>query len=261
MNRIDKAFDHLSSGNKGAIIPFLMAGDPDIETSFLLASEVIRAGGDILELGIPFSDPVADGPVIQRAGQRALEAGTDIPAVLRLAGDIRSRCDAPLVLMTYYNPVYRYGEERFVGDSAAAGVDGLIVVDLPPEEGEELFGLAGKRGLASILMVSPTTVEDREDRIMKLAEGFIYCVSRRGTTGVRTDIPSDLRKKVCRLKKRTDIPVAVGFGLSTGSQVSEVLSFSDGAVVGSALVSAVERESDREARIAVAGSFIRKLRG
>ncbi len=260
MNRIDRVFGKLRRESRGALIPFLMAGDPDAETACLVAGAVIGAGADILELGVPFSDPVADGPVIQRAGQRALSAGTDIPAVLDLARRIRERHAVPLVLMTYYNPVFKRGEDRFIGEASAAGADGLIVVDLPPEEGRGFFRRAHRAGLATVLMTSPTTPAAREEMILDEASGFVYCVSRLGTTGAREDLPQGLREKVVGLKALTDLPVAVGFGLSRPEQVAKVLSFADGAVIGSALVAAVEKGRDAADKAHLAASFIGGLR-
>ncbi len=253
MTRIDRTFRALKKEGRSALIPFLMAGDPNPALSLDIAREVVRAGASILELGIPFSDPVADGPVIQRAGQRALASGTGIPAVLDIVRGLRAESAVPLVLMTYYNPVFRYGEERFIEDAARAGADGLIIVDLPPEEGRSFFRRARGAGLNAILMVAPTTAPERMPFILKRASGFVYCVARRGTTGARGDLPEGLKAMVAGIRAATGLPVAVGFGLSDARQVAEVLSYADGAVVGSALVEAVEKGES-------AGGFIRGLR-
>jgi tryptophan synthase alpha chain len=256
MKRIEATFRRLAEEGRGALIPFMMAGDPDPSGSAELAVEILRAGADILELGIPFSDPVADGPVIQRAGQRALESGTGLREILWMVERIREKSQAPLVLMTYYNPVYLYGEEHFIREAVEAGADALLMVDLPPEEGAPFFKRVKRAGLDSILMVTPTTTGRREGKILDIASGFIYCVSRRGTTGARRDIPEELREKVAGIKERTDLPVAVGFGISTRDQVGRILSLADGAIIGSALISALEGGKDLKEKLTLARRFI-----
>ena len=260
MKRIEATFRRLAEAGRGALIPFMMAGDPDPAASADLAVEILEAGADILELGIPFSDPVADGPVIQRAGQRALESGTGIKEILGMVGRIRGESQAPLVLMTYYNPVYLYGEERFMEEAVKAGADAVLMVDLPPEEGAPFFEKVKGAGLDSILMVTPTTTGHREEKILDIASGFIYCVSRRGTTGARRDIPEELREKVAGIKERTDLPVAVGFGISTRDQVERILSLADGAIIGSALISALEEGEDLTEKLTIARRFMEGIK-
>jgi tryptophan synthase alpha chain len=222
-----------------------------------LVKTIVEAGADIVELGVPFSDPLADGPSIQASSFRALQAGATVPKVLDCVREIRRECDAPLVLMTYYNPIQKYGLARFATDAARAGADGVITTDLPPEESGEWKPAADAAGLATIQLVAPTSTKERIKQAANMASGFIYCVSRTGVTGARDDIPTELRELVRTIKSISDLPVVVGFGISRAEHVRKVNEFADGAVVGSALVNVVAARGDLLKR---AGEFVESLK-
>jgi len=247
MSRLADTFAAL---DRPALIPFLMAGDPDLETSARLL-RVAASAGDILEVGVPFSDPIADGPTIQRAGQRALAAGTTLPDVLTLVRRLRGDSAAPIVLLTYLNPVVQYGVERFCGDARGAGVDGIVVPDLPADEADALIPPARAAGLDTIFLVAPTTSDSRIRLAAERSRGFLYCVSLTGVTGARTQVPSDVEAVVGRVKALSALPVCVGFGISTPEQAQAIGWLADGVIVGSALVDLVERSaSDAESALA-----------
>lgn len=235
MNKISKAFQ-----NGKAFIGFATAGDPDLETSKKVMLEMARAGCDLIEIGIPFSDPIAEGPVIQEADLRSLAAGTTTDKVFALAAELSEETDVPLVFMTYLNVLFRYGYDKFLENAKNSGVCGVIVPDLPFEEKEELSGPAEKYGIDVISLIAPTS-ESRIQAIAKEARGFIYEVSSLGVTGVRNEIKTDLRSITQAVKAVTDIPVAVGFGISTPQQAAEVSRFADGVIVGSAIVNIVAK--------------------
>ena len=237
MSRIGDKFQQLA-GHEGALICFLTAGDPSLAASEELVLQVAEAGADIIELGIPFSDPMADGPSIQAASLRALEAGATLAGVLDLVRRVRRRSQVPLILMTYYNPVLHYGLERFAADAAAAGVDGIIPSDVPPEEADEWLACARPAGLDTIFLLAPTSTDERIARVVEKASGFVYCVARTGVTGAHTSLPDDL---LARIRSQTDKPLAVGFGISTPEHVRQVTQWANGAVVGSALVNAIAK--------------------
>lgn len=225
-----------------ALIGFTVAGDPDKKTSIRIARALIGAGTDILELGVPFSDPVADGPVIQRAGERALAAGTTPDTVFALVRELRSQSEVPIVLLTYFNTVYRRGIETFYRDAAGAGVDGILIADMPVEESAEVLKAATKNRIAPIFLVTRTTSDERLAKIAKKGRGFLYLVSVLGVTGVRTRIPQEAFDLVRRTKAITDLPVALGFGISTPEQVRAcAANGADGVIVGSAIVDIIER--------------------
>ena len=233
MSRISKAFE------KGkAFIAFITGGDPDIETSYELIKTMAENGADIIEIGIPFSDPIAEGPVIQAADLRALSAGTTTDALFDLVVRLRKEIDIPLLFMTYMNPIYVYGTDRFMKRCAEVGIDGVIVPDVPFEEKSELAGNCRENGVELISMIAPTSSE-RIETIAKEAEGFIYCVSSLGVTGVRSEITTDIGTMVKQVKDVTDVPVAVGFGIATPEQAKKMAGLSDGAIVGSAIVKLV----------------------
>lgn len=236
MSRIEERFQELKTRGEKALICFLTGGDPDIDTSEALIIELAAAGVDVIEVGIPFSDPLADGPSIQAASQRALEAGTTPKAVLHLVSRVRAKSDVPIVLMTYFNPVQKIGMRKFATEAAAAGADGVIMTDLPPEEAGDWKSAAEEAGLDTIFLLAPTSTGERIERVAAMASGFVYCVSRTGVTGARTELPSDVKDLVARIGAVTTKPVAVGFGVSNPDQVREVSKFADGAVVGSVLV-------------------------
>jgi tryptophan synthase alpha chain len=238
--RIDKRFAALKQDGRAALVTFTMAGDPDYATSLAIAKALPKAGADVIELGMPFTDPMADGPAIQAAGLRALKAGQDMNKTLRLVREFRQGDDAtPIVLMGYYNPIYIYGVGKFLADAKSAGVDGLIVVDLPPEEDEELCIPALKAGLNFIRLATPTTDDKRLPAVLKNTSGFVYYVSITGITGAATPDNSKVGAAVARIKRHTELPVAVGFGVKTAEHARAIAEGADGVVVGSALVDAL----------------------
>jgi tryptophan synthase alpha chain len=255
VTRIGGRFEELRARGEGALIPFVVAGDPDLETTLRVMAALARAGADVLELGVPFSDPLADGPVNQAAYDRALRNGATLDGVFEAVRRFRRVSDAPVVLMTYSNPVAQYGWAKFAGAAAAAGVDGVLATDLPPEEAEAWLPHARGAGLDTIFLLAPTSPDSRIARVAKLATGYVYCVSRLGVTGVRDQLPPDAQALVERVRAKVKIPVVVGFGLSRPEQVRAVCQFADGAVVGSALVSVIaeHRESADELERAVEG--------
>ncbi|ORE93819.1 tryptophan synthase subunit alpha [Aurantimonas sp. 22II-16-19i] len=242
--RIEARFSRLKEENRPALVTFVMAGDPDHETALKIAEALPAAGADLIELGMPFSDPMADGPAIQRAGLRALKNGETLKKTLSLVRDFRRGDDeTPIILMGYFNPVYIYGVEGFVKDAIEAGVDGLIVVDLPPEMDEELCLPALKAGLNFIRLATPTTDDKRLPAVLKNTSGFVYYVSITGITGSAAPDADKVAAAVSRIKRHTDLPVCVGFGVRTAEQAAEIGRGADGVVVGSALVSAIEAAS------------------
>lgn len=235
--RIQRCFTRLGSQRRSAFIPFITAGDPDYDLSLELLSGLPGAGADIIELGVPFSDPMADGPAIQASSRRALNGGQTLARCLAMVDHFRRHDEeTPVILFGYFNPILAYGVERFVADAASAGVDGLLVVDLPPEEMDELRTPARAAGLSMILLVAPTTGEDRIRYIAELAEGFIYAVSIAGVTGTASATEAQIANMVERIRVATSLPIAVGFGIKTPAMVASVASRADAAVVGSALV-------------------------
>ena len=243
--RIDRRFAELKTEGRAALVTFLTAGDPDPETSLALVQALPAAGADIIELGMPFTDPMADGLAIQMSSQRALKAGQTLKKTLELVRAFRGSDDAtPLVLMGYYNPIYVYGVDRFLRDATSAGVDGLIIVDLPPEEDEELCLPALKAGLNFIRLATPTTDDKRLPAVLANTSGFVYYVSITGITGAATPDAEKVAAAVARIKRHTKLPVAVGFGVRTAEQAAGIASGADGVVVGSALVSVLKGSLD-----------------
>ena len=238
--RIDKRFATLKAEGRAALVTFTMAGDPDYDTALAIAKALPKAGADVIELGMPFTDPMADGPAIQAAGVRALKAGQNTKKTLELVRAFRKADDAtPIVLMGYYNPIYIYGVDRFIADAKAAGVDGLIVVDLPPEEDDELCLPTLKTGLNFIRLATPTTDDKRLPVVLNNTSGFVYYVSITGITGAAAPDAGKVAGAVARIKRHTKLPVAVGFGVRTAEQARAIASGADGVVVGSALVDAL----------------------
>lgn len=258
-NRIDRAFKGLKG--RAALITYVTAGDPDLETTESLVAALVEGGADLIELGLPFSDPMADGPAIQKASQRALASGTTIAGLFDLAKRISRRHEVPLAVMTYFNPVQRYGVERFSSDAAEAGLDGLIIPDLPLEEGSEVRRTIASRGLHPILFLAPTSTDDRIAATAREAGGFIYCVSLTGVTGARSVLSDRAADLVRRASRHTDVPLAVGFGVSTPEQAAKIGAIADGVIVGSAIVNIIERESCSPALAAQVSSFVKELRG
>ena len=245
--RIDRRFAALKKDGRAALVTFLTAGDPDPETSLAILRALPAAGADVIELNMPFTDPMADGPAIQAAGLRALKAGQTLKKTLDLVRAFRTGDDAtPIVLMGYYNPIYIYGVDRFLIDAKAAGVDGLIVVDLPPEEDDELCLPALKAGLSFIRLATPTTDDRRLPAVLANTSGFVYYVSITGITGAATPDPSQVNAAVARIKRHTRLPVAVGFGVRTAEHARAIAAGADGVVVGSALVSALKDSLDKD---------------
>jgi tryptophan synthase alpha chain len=250
--RIDRRFAALKAKGKPALVCFVTAGDPDFETSAKILAGLPGAGADIIEVGMPFSDPMADGPAIQASSLRALKAGQNMIKTLKLVGDFRKTdTETPIVLMGYYNPVYVYGNERFLTDAKAAGVDGLIVVDVPPEADDELCLPAIAHGLNFIRLATPTTDAARLPAVLANTTGFLYYVSITGITGSAAPVVSDVQAQVARIKASTKLPVAVGFGVRTGEQAKALAKGADGVVVGSAIVTAIQQSLDKEAHATV----------
>jgi len=241
-----------------SFIAYVTCGDPDLAATRDVVLAAIDAGADIVELGVPFSDPLADGPVIQRASERALSKGTTLAHVLRLASEIRKQSSAGLIIFSYLNPIVRMGMSRFCSSAHDAGLDGALVTDLPVEEAHEYLNEMQATGLAPIFLAAPTSPDQRLKKIAEASKGFVYAVSRTGVTGARAQLPADARSLVGRLRRYTKLPVAVGFGISTPQQFASVGQFADGAVVGSAIVGIIEKNPRREPQ-AVA-EFVRRLR-
>jgi tryptophan synthase alpha chain len=260
MSRIGECFAALAHRGRAALVPFLTAGDPDLETTQELALAAEAGGADLLEIGVPFSDPMADGPTLQRAYERALRAGTTLPRILELVGRIRRRSELPIVLFGYYNPFLRYGVERFAHDARAAGADGVLCVDLPPEEAGELKAATDASGLDLVFLLAPTSGPDRIRKVTAVSRGFVYVVSVTGVTGARARLPEEVPRVVGRVKARTTLPVAVGFGIGVPAQAAWVASFADAAVVGSALAALIEGHADSASLAARVEGFVRELK-
>jgi len=259
MGRIEQKFNILKENNRKAFIAYIMAGDPDLNTTEKLIFELEKQGVDLLELGVPFSDPLADGPVIQAAGQRALSSGTTLSGILDVVSRIRNKVQIPIMLMSYFNPIYHYGILDFFHDAKLKGVDGLIIPDLALEESEETVNLAKKNGIGLIFLIAPTSSEQRIKKISRISEGFIYYVSLTGVTGVRESLACEVGKFVSKIKKFTDKPVCVGFGVSTKEQVKEILKYSDGVIVGSAIVKKAAEGRDKKDIIRKTAEFVKTL--
>ncbi len=248
MGRLTETFRKLKKNNEKALVTFITAGDPDLETTADIIHELQNAGADIVELGIPFSDPMADGPTIQLSSERALTGGATLSKILEMVRSVRKTSDIPLVLMGYYNPIFSYGTEQFAADAVDAGVDGVILVDLPPEEAdaEGFSAIAREKGLDIIFLLTPTSDDTRISKVVKRARGFLYYVSVTGVTGARRDISASLGEELKRIRTCTAMPLVVGFGVSDPAQAGTVASLADGAVVGSALVKLFEENRGQE---------------
>ena len=259
-SRLEQCFTALKQQDRPALVSYLTAGDPDPETSHRLIHGLPAAGVDIIELGMPFSDPMADGPAIQKAALRALNNGQTQAKTLEMVRRFREdNTTTPIVLMGYYNPIYCYGVERFLADAAKAGIDGLIVVDLPPEHDEELCQPAARHGIDFIRLATPTTDAKRLPRVLGNASGFIYYVSVAGVTGGNTPTPERLENAVDELRARTDLPIAVGFGIRTAEQATIIGRYSDGVVVGSALVDCIEHAASPDDAVDQVHGLVREL--
>lgn len=260
MNRITGCFELLRAAGKKGLIAYIMAGDPDLSSTVALTGQMAAAGADLIELGIPFSDPLADGPAIQQASQRSLAGGTTVARVLAAVQEIRRESDAPLILMTYYNPVFQFGLERFADCCAESGVDGLIVPDLPFEEAGALNEMLASRGVDLIPLVAPTTTDRRLAVISRTARGFVYCVSVTGVTGVREKIDTDLAGFTARVRRHTALPVAIGFGVSGPEQAAAVAAHCDAVVVGSAIVRIIAEKGAASSSGPPVASLVRELK-
>jgi len=259
MNRINKKFQSLKKQNKKAFIAFITSGYPSLAATGKLVSELSKSGVDIIELGVPFSDPMADGPIIQEASQAALKKGVNLNDILNLVKAVREDVDTPICLMTYYNPIFCFGEEEFVKKAVACGVDGVIIPDLPPEEGKSFLKSANKFGLDTVFFLSPTTTLERVQFISGISKGFIYYVSLTGVTGPRQNLPQDLVNNIKKIKKATSKPVCVGFGISNAKQVKAVFKIADGVIIGSAIVKKIRENIGRPDLAKKVAKFVSSL--
>ncbi|HEY9402551.1 MAG TPA: tryptophan synthase subunit alpha [Pyrinomonadaceae bacterium] len=259
MSRIAETFARLREEKRRGFIPFITAGDPTLDATRALIPELARAGASVIELGVPFSDPMADGPVIQRASERALRNRVGVAEVLEVIRDARRETDVPVVLFSYYNPLLQFGAERLCAEAQRAGVDGMLVTDLAPEEAVDFAATLRAHELDLIFLVAPTSTDARLRRIAERASGFIYAVSRAGVTGVQSESSAEAGRLVARVRAVTDLPVAVGFGISTQQQVAEVWRYADAAVVGSAIVAEIEKGGDAPDLVARIGRFAHGL--
>ncbi|MFH1888645.1 MAG: tryptophan synthase subunit alpha [Candidatus Omnitrophota bacterium] len=259
MNRISRKFHALRRKGKKAFIAFITAGYPSLDITRKLILEFSRVGVDIIELGVPFSDPLADGPIIQESSQAALKRGVHLNDILRLVKSVRGSIDIPICLMTYYNPVFCFGEERFARIASQSGLDGVIIPDLPPEEGISFIRSANKHDLDTIFFISPTSTRERIKFISRVSNGFIYYVSLTGVTGPRQVLPGDLSANLKLIKELTDKPVCVGFGVSRPEQVKAIYKIADGVIVGSAIVKEIRRNINRPGLVKSVGRFVSNL--
>ena len=260
MNRIDRKFKELKAQKKKAFIAYLTAGDPDLSATRKMVSSLERSGVDIIELGVPFSDPIADGPTIQAASHRALAGGVTLKKIFSMTGDLRKATQMPIAFMTYYNPVLRYGIKKFIRDCSLKGVDGVIIPDLPLEEAEPLMRYAREKNISTIFLAAPTSTRKRIGMIAEKSRGFIYYVSLTGVTGARRDLPPEVIANVKMVKSMTDKPVAVGFGISSAGQARDIAKVADGVIVGSAIVKIIaENQKNAETLISKVCNFSRKI--
>jgi tryptophan synthase alpha chain len=260
MSRIEKTFGELKKRGEAALIPFITAGDPDLKTTLKIMRALEQGGADCIELGIPFSDPTADGPTIQRSSERALTKRISLPVIFRLVREFRRGSELPVILFGYYNPFFRYGLQKFAREAARSGADGVLCVDLPPEESDELKRWTDAVGLDLIFLLSPTSGPDRVGLVARQGRGFIYYVSVTGVTGARRSFDDNLRAQVARVRKAVALPVGVGFGISTPQQAAWIAGFADAAVVGSALVDRIEKTKGKGEKATQAGAFIALLK-
>jgi tryptophan synthase alpha chain len=259
LTRIAQTFARLKRESHKGFIPFITAGDPDLATTLKLIIELARAGSTLIELGIPFSDPMADGPVIQRASERALLHRVGVAEVLQVVSDARTETDVPIILFSYFNPLLQFGIEKLADEAKRAGLDGILVTDLIPEEAEEFAAMMRRNDLDLIFLVAPTSTDNRLKLIAERATGFIYAVSRAGVTGARDEMSAEAEKLVQRVRQFSDLPVAVGFGISKPEHVVDVWRYADAAVVGSAIVSEIERAESADDAVASVGRYMREL--
>ena len=260
MSRIEERFAHLRASGQKGLVTYVTAGDPDLDRSAQIIQRLDRAGADVLEIGVPFSDPLADGPVIQRATERALAAGTTLTNVLAMLKSLRASVSAPIVIFSYANPILRMGLDRFVADAQAAGVDGVLTLDMPPEEGETFRAAFKGAGIDTIFLLSPTTTVERIRRASELGSGFLYGISRLGVTGVRDTVDDSARELAVRIKSETSLPLALGFGISRPEHVRAIGQWADAAVVGSALVKVIAEHGQAPGLLDEVERYVRWLR-
>lgn len=260
INRLEQKFKELRKNNKKALIAFITAGYPDLTVTEKLVLEFARVGVDVVELGVPFSDPLADGPVIQESSQEALKKNVNLGDIFKLVERIRKKVNIPICLMTYYNPVFCFGEEKFAKAADLSGVDGAIIPDLPPDEGKSFLKTANKHNLDVICFISPTTSEKRMKYISRVSKGFIYYVSLTGVTGLRQRLPVGLKDALRRIKKVTDKPVCVGFGVSNLKQAKEICRIADGVIVGSAIITKIKENIGRPDLVEKVSAFVKGMK-
>ena len=259
MSRIAEAFAAMKRDHSCGFIPFITAGDPDLQTTLELIVELASAGATVIELGVPFTDPMADGPVIQRASERALRHGFGLDEILKVVGDARKRTSVPIILFSYFNPLLQFGIEKLADETRNAGVDGVLVTDLTPEEAGEFANVLQARELDLIFLVAPTSTDARLQLVSDRASGFIYAVARAGVTGARESMSAEAETLVARVRNFSKLPVAVGFGISKPEHVRDVWRYADAAVVGSAIVREIEEAEDPAAAVLRVGQFVRRL--
>ncbi len=260
ISKLDRTFAQLRQSGEKALITYVMAGDPSLQETEQLVVELEQAGADIIELGVPFSDPIADGPVIQQAAERALRSGTSVRTILSMVTSLRARTRIPLVLMAYYNSIHAFGPERFCQEAAQAGVDGLIVPDMPPDEAGPLKKPAAAAGLPLIFLLAPTSTEERRTFVARQSQGFVYYVSLTGITGAKLLNVADVGKNVEKIRKVTHVPVAVGFGVATPEDAANVAAIADGVIVGSAIVKLIAAHRQKPDMVKHVAEFVRSLK-
>jgi tryptophan synthase alpha chain len=259
MNRIDLKFKELKEKNEKAMIPFVTAGDPDFETTCKLVHAMEQAGADIIELGVPYSDPIADGATIQKSSARSLKNGTTIKGIMATVKNIRKNTQVPLVYLVYYNSVFKYGIEKFIAQCNEVGVDGIIIPDLPIEERKDILTITDRYEVSLIPLIAPTS-KKRIEKIVKNASGFIYCVSTNGVTGTRTEINTDMKSYMDIVSKFTDIPKAIGFGISSAKMAKELKQYCDGIIIGSAIVKKVDETENKEEMLEDVRNFVKEVK-
>ncbi|VAX35375.1 Tryptophan synthase alpha chain [hydrothermal vent metagenome] len=260
MNRIDQKFNDLQRQKKKAFVSFITAGDPNLKITEILVPALEKAGADIIELGVPFSDPLADGPTIQASYERALAQKTTLKKILTSVQNIRKQSEIPIVLMTSYNPIFHYGDKKFIQAAKKTGVDGLIIPDLPPEEAGDILKFAKTQNISVIFLIAPTTTPERIKRIVQSSSGFIYYVSLTGVTGARAQLLQSYKKQVSTIRKFTELPICVGFGISTAEQVKTITKTADGVIVGSTIVKEIHKNAGKSSLIKNVSKFILQLK-
>ena len=260
MGRIQQKFTDLRKKGEKALVAYLTAGDPDLETTMALITSLDAAGVDVLEIGVPFSDPTADGPTIQAASQRSLQKGTTLSAIFHMLETVRTLTEIPIVLFGYYNPIFIYGPERFAKQAKKSGVDGILVVDLPPEESRELRQYTDRADIDFISLIAPTTSSERIGKISQKATGFLYYVSITGVTGTQKPVVSDIKREMNRIREQTTMPVVVGFGISTPEQAAEIAPYADGVVIGSAFIRLIEEHRDKNNLVNIMFSYAKNIK-